>query len=233
MRDRRSIGVFIEECRRNFAQTGALAPSSRALAHAMTAYVAPGDAPRRILEVGPGTGVFTEEIVRRMGPFDHLDVYEVNPAFAEHMEERFARDPHFEIAKGRLSLQRRDVLELPRDALYDVILSSLPLNNFEPAKVRAFLDTFMAHLIPGGVLSYFEYVFIRAVKRVLSPAPERERLRLVGEVTGEFVRRFQVRSDPVLLNLPPAVARHLVKPVAQALPAQRASRALRPAAAIQ
>jgi phospholipid N-methyltransferase len=199
----------------------------------MTAYVSPGDAPRRILEVGPGSGVFTEEIVRRMGPFDHLDVYEINPVFADYIEERFRTDPLFEIARGRLRLYRSDVLKLPRDITYDLIVSGLPLNNFEPAQVRAFMETFMFHLVPGGVLSYFEYILVRAVKRMLSGAAERERLRLVGEVTDDYIQRFQARSDPVLLNLPPAVARHLVKPVACVQPAQRPSPALRPAAAIQ
>jgi phospholipid N-methyltransferase len=233
MRERGFLGIFIKECRKNFAQTGALAPSSRALAHAMASYVSSGDAPRRILEVGPGTGVFTEEIVRRMGPFDHLDVYEINPVFADLIEDRFMNDPLFEIARGRLTLHRSDVLTLPRDTMYDLILSGLPLNNFEPEQVRAFMESFMSHLVPGGVLSYFEYVFVRAVKRLLSGAAERERLRLVGEITGDFIQRFQIRSDPVLLNLPPAVARHLVKPVARVQLAQRPSPALRPAAAIQ
>jgi phosphatidylethanolamine/phosphatidyl-N-methylethanolamine N-methyltransferase len=233
MKDRRTLSVFLSECRKNFAQTGALAPSSRALAQAMTVFVSPGDAPRRILEVGPGTGVFTEDIARRMGPFDHLDVYEINPIFADHVEDRFAHDPCFEAAKGRLSLYRRDVLDLPRDATYDLILSSLPLNNFEPAKVRASFETFMAHLVPGGVLSYFEYVLVRAVRRYLSSAPERERLRQVAEISEEFIASYQVRREAVFLNIPPAVARHLVKPLLHTLPAQRASRALRPAAAVQ
>jgi len=233
MRGRGSLGIFIRECRKNFVQTGALAPSSRALAHAMAAYVSPGDAPRRILEVGPGTGVFTEEIVRRMGPFDHLDVYEINPVFADHIEDRFRHDPLFEIARGRLTLHRIDVLKLPRDVMYDLILSGLPLNNFKPTEVRALMEAFMYHLVPGGILSYYEYLLVRTVKRCLSGAAERERLRLVGEITDEFIQRFQVRSDPVLLNLPPAVARHLVKPVANVHPALRPSPALRPAAAVQ
>jgi len=233
MGERRSFEVFFDEVRRNFSQTGALAPSSRALARAMTTYVVPGDAPRRILEVGPGTGVFTEEIARRMGPFDYLDVYEINPVFAGHLERRVENDGVFGLARGRIFLHRKDILEMPKEASYDLILSSLPLNNFEPAKVRDFLDTFMSHLVPGGVLSYFEYILVRAVKRCLSSAGERTRLRGVGEVTDEFVQRYQVKSEAVLLNLPPAVARHLVRPVSAVQPAQIQSRALRPAAAIQ
>lgn len=233
MRERGSLGVFLDECRKNFSQTGALAPSSRALAAAMAAYVSSMDAPRRLLEVGAGTGVVTGEIIRRMGPYDHLDIYEINPVFADMIEARLAADPEFESGRGRTTLYRKDVLGLPREAAYDVIVSSLPLNNFDPEKVREFLDTFMTHLVPGGVLSYFEYVLVRTVKRCLSTAAERERLRRVGLVTDEFVRRYQIRSEPVLLNLPPAVARHLVRPATRAAAAPRTASSLRPAAAIQ
>jgi phospholipid N-methyltransferase len=232
MRRRTPIRFFLKQCRENFRHTGALIPSSRALARAMTAHVGPGDAPRRILEAGPGTGVFTEEIARRMAPFDRLDAYEINDAFADYMEERIRRDPVFAGLEGRLFLHRRDVLELPPDAVYDRIVSGLPLTNFDAQTVRRLLETFMTHLTPGGVLSYFEYAFIRTVKQYVSTRPERNRLRGVGEVTDEYVRRYQVWSDPVLLNLPPAVARHLVKPAAHTVTAA-APAAWSPAAAVR
>lgn len=230
---RNPVGIFLEQCRRNFHETGALTPSSRALARAMTANVSPGESPRRILEAGPGTGVFTAEIARRMGPFDHLDVYEINQAFADHLEERLRTEPVFVPVAGRVKLHRRNVMEVPPDATYDRIVSSLPLNNFEPDCVAALLTTFMSHLTPGGILSYFEYVLIRTLKGLVAGQAERDRLRQIGEITGEYVRLFQVRSDPVLLNLPPAVARHLVRPSTIKLPARAPSPHLRPAAAVR
>jgi phosphatidylethanolamine/phosphatidyl-N-methylethanolamine N-methyltransferase len=230
---RSSFGLFLAECRRNFTQTGALAPSSRALARAITSNILRGDAPRRILEAGPGTGVFTLEIARRMGPFDRLDVYEINSVFADHIEELLRTDPVLRALEGRLILHRKDVLEIPADAVYDRIVSGLPLNNFEPECVKRIFESFMSHLAPGGVFSYFEYVLVRAVKRCVSRSAERDRLRRVGEIAGEYVSRYQVRSDPVLLNLPPAVARHLVKPLAVKLPATKAARSFEPAAAVQ
>ncbi len=60
--------VFWREFRRNFHTTGAVLPSGRALARALTRYVAAGAAgPRRILEVGPGTGAVTTVLVDRLG----------------------------------------------------------------------------------------------------------------------------------------------------------------------
>jgi phospholipid N-methyltransferase len=230
-RDERRL--FLEQWRRNFTTTGAIMASSRGLARAMTANIRPGDAPQRILEAGPGTGVFTEEIARRMGPHDRLDIYEINAAFASYIERRIEQDPAFAGLEGRIHLHRTDILDLPADATFDRIVSSLPLNNFEPSSVRRIFDTFFAHLSPGGILSYFEYAFVRTLKSWVSGGPERRRLRGVDRVTAEYLQQFQVRSDPVVLNLPPAVARHLVKPVALELPSPRMPAGLRPAAVVR
>lgn len=227
------MGVFIDQFRRNFRHTGAVLPSSRALARAMASFIGQGDAPRRILEAGPGTGVFTETIAGRMAPFDRLDVYEINPGFADYLEARFRTEPVFTALEGRLTLHREDVLALPAEATYDRIISSIPLNNFDPGWVRELLGTFMGHLTPAGVLSYFEYVFIRKLKSVVSARQERERLREIGEVTAQYIEMYQFRCDHVLFNLPPAVARHLVKPMATKLPVTMPAPGLQPATAVR
>ena len=56
---------FLTEAVRNFRHTGAVWPSSPILARAMTRSIAEVEGPRRILEVGPGTGPFTKAILRR------------------------------------------------------------------------------------------------------------------------------------------------------------------------
>jgi phospholipid N-methyltransferase len=232
-RDDREKRIFAEQWRRNFTTTGAISASSRALARAITSQVIPGDSPCRILEAGPGTGVFTVEIARRMGPFDRLDIYEINPAFADFLDARLQGDPAFEAARGRIILHREDIPLIPADAVYDRIISSLPLNNFQPLQVRKIFDTYFSRLTPGGILSYFEYAFVRTLKGWVSSSDERRRLRAVEEVTSDFLRRFQVRSDPVVLNLPPAVARHLVKPADLKVPAGHVRAPLQPAAVVR
>lgn len=231
--DRKARKIFLEQCRSHFGTTGAFAASSRGLARAMTTHITPGDAPRRILEAGPGTGVFTAEIARRMGPFDRLDIYEINEAFADFLQERLRTDPVFRGLEGRISLHRSDILRLPRESVFDRVVSSLPLNNFEPDCVRTIFDTLLTHLSPGGILSYFEYAFVRRLKGWVSGAPERRRLRGVDEVTSDYLKRFQVRSDPVVLNLPPAVAHHLVKPATLEVASRKVAGSLRPAAVVR
>ena len=76
--------LFLQEFRRNFHSTGALAPSGQRLARTLAHYVnhRTDDRPKRILEVGPGTGAVTRQIIRRMHPADRLDLVEINEAFA-------------------------------------------------------------------------------------------------------------------------------------------------------
>src|SRR3712207_2100544 len=54
---------FLRQFRRQFETTGAVAPSSRFLAAAMTGPLSRRTKPARILEVGPGTGAVTRKIV--------------------------------------------------------------------------------------------------------------------------------------------------------------------------
>ena len=49
-------GLFLREFWTNYHTTGAILPSGRWLAAALSRYVGKGNGPQRILEVGPGTG---------------------------------------------------------------------------------------------------------------------------------------------------------------------------------
>src|SRR5687768_9296144 len=87
--------VFFRQFRQNFQSTGAIAPSGRWLAAALSRYVrAEGDG-RQVLEVGPGTGAVTGCIVRSLKPADRLDLVELNDAFVERLRLRFESDPAF------------------------------------------------------------------------------------------------------------------------------------------
>ncbi len=70
-------------------------------------------------------------------------------------------------------------------------------------------------LKPGGTLTYYEYVLIRQLKTPFVGRRERRRLYRVGRVIGDYIRDFQVRRQKVLINVPPAIVRHLhLKPEA-------------------
>src|SRR6516162_8358469 len=139
--------LFFQEFRRNFHSTGALAPSGQRLARSLAHYVDhrpenqhAGDRPKRILEVGPGTGAVTRQIIRRMHPSDRLDLVEINENFVERLNDRFRNDPEFREVSPRSAVHCTRIENLQSDAPYDVIISGLPLNNFTVDEVETVLS---------------------------------------------------------------------------------------------
>src|SRR3954452_8300024 len=88
-------GSFWRESRRHFRTTGALLPSSRFLARALSAPLAGPRPPWHILEVGPGTGSVTREILRRLQPGDRLDAVELNGHFVQRLNVGLQHDPRW------------------------------------------------------------------------------------------------------------------------------------------
>ncbi len=201
--------TFLSEYRRTFETTGAIAPSSRGLARALSRPLSRHDVAARILEVGPGTGAVTREIVRHVGPGDRLDIVELNERFVDLMRGRFASEPDFQKIADQTEIFHMPVQDLPSEEPYDYIISGLPLNNFPTDLVSSLLRRLMRLLRPGGTLSFFEYLAIRRVKTVVSPRRVRRRLARVGRVVNNYLKEYEHDRDTVFLNLPPAVAHHL------------------------
>jgi phosphatidylethanolamine/phosphatidyl-N-methylethanolamine N-methyltransferase len=202
-------GDFIRESRRHFRDTGALLPSSRFLAQALVSELRKRRGPSRILEVGPGTGSVTSRILRYLMPGDQLDLVELNSHFIALLQQRFEEEWRFWRHRQRTQLIHSAVESLPGEATYDFIISGLPLNNFPVAQVREIYRCYNRLLKPGGTLSYYEYVFIRQLITPFANRRERRRLYRVGRVVSDYIRTYQLRKQQVLMNVPPAVVRHL------------------------
>lgn len=202
-------GDFIRESRRHFRNTGALLPSSRFLARALVSELRKRRSPSRILEVGPGTGSVTAQILRYLLPGDRLDLVEVNSHFIDLLQSRFTHERKFWRYRDQVKLIHAAVEKLTDEGVYDFIISGLPLNNFSVAQVREIYRVYDRLLKPGGTLTYYEYVFIRQLKTPFSDRRERRRLYRVGRVVGQYIRTYQVRRERVFMNMPPAVVRHL------------------------
>jgi phospholipid N-methyltransferase len=201
--------LFWQEFRRTFHSTGAVLPSGRRLCRALARYVSGNGQPRRILEVGPGTGVVTHEIIAQMGPRDTLDVVELNDRFVAALRERLEHEQHWRRVADRVRIHHMPIEQLSADQPYDAIISGLPLNNFPADVVRSIL-THLQRLAGGGAtLSFFEYVAVRKVKGLVASRDERERLGGISQILDELCRERQIRKECVLLNVPPAWVHHL------------------------
>ncbi len=202
--------LFWREFRTNFRTTGAVLPSGAGLARALARFVAqPAELPRRILEVGPGTGAVTRHIVAALGPADCLDLVELNERFVQRLQERFQTDPCFTAAADRARVIHSRLEDLPRDVRYDVIVSGLPLNNFSVAEVETILSGLAGLAQTGAVLSFFEYIGVRRLKGALAGPAERARLRGIGTVLKALLAQRALRRDTVWLNVPPAWVHHV------------------------
>ncbi len=124
--------------------------SSRFLGNALARYVGVSETPLRILEVGPGTGAVTRSILRKVRANDQLDLVELNDQFVQVLQDKFATQGPFNKHANQVSIIHDRVEAMVDREPYDVIVSGLPLNNFDPDVIRSILSTFEKLLKKGG-----------------------------------------------------------------------------------
>ncbi len=200
---------FLRQFSGSAASVGSLVPTSRAAARAMASEMARRRGPRRVLEVGPGTGAITAEIARHLRPGDEVVLYELHPEFADYLRRRIDGDAAFASARGQIALHQGDVLDLDPGERFDFIVSAIPFVNCPPELVERILALYRTVLKPDGVLSFIEYAYLRALKLRLLPDAARARAEASVAVLRRDVEPHVFRRDLVVANLPPAWVRHL------------------------
>ena len=197
---------FLRQFLANRDSVGAIAPSSRGLARAITAPARSVGGLRRWLEVGPGTGVFTRELIAAMQQGDHLDVVELNAAFCSVLREDV-------LPKGGdgVQLHQASIEEADLDGAYHAIVCGLPYNAFPTHVSRSILRRLVSMLRPGGTLSFFEYAAIRHLRSATSSTPVKRAMRWHARFVRRLEQDMSGRRDLVMMNLPPAWAVHLTK----------------------
>jgi phosphatidylethanolamine/phosphatidyl-N-methylethanolamine N-methyltransferase len=129
-------------------QIASIVPSSKALVKRVARKM-DFSQPRVIAEYGPGEGVHSREIARRMSPDSHLLLFELDPAFSRDLERQFARDRRVHVVHG-------DAVRLPQElarrgiAYCDYILSGIPFSILKIEKKRTLLQKTHDALAPGG-----------------------------------------------------------------------------------
>lgn len=172
---------FFRSLLANPMRVAAVAPSSRCLAQLITSEVGPSHAP--ILELGPGTGVFTRALLERGLTEDDLTLIEYGEDFVEPLRAHFPQARVMQADAARLSS-----LGLFADRGAGAAVSGLPLLSMPPRKVMAILAGAFVCLRPGGALYQFTYG-----PRCPVPRPVLERLGLKAR-----------RIGGTMFNLPPA-----------------------------
>ena len=219
---------FLREAIRDFRTTGAVMPSSPLLARAMVRSLAAARPPRRVLEVGPGTGPFTREILRHLRDGDVYDIVEINPAFCEQLERTMLAPYRARPAGARVALHRSPIEDANVDGDYDFVVCGLPFNNFPPTLVRSIFRRILALMRTGGELAYFEYAGVRVMKAPLVGSAGRRRIRGHTLIGKRHARDHALSRELVIGNVPPAFAVRIVK---SEHPGQRRRGGVKPARA--
>ena len=198
--------TFTRQILTNYQHTGAIAPSSIWLARTMTAPLRYQGGPRRILEVGPGTGAFTREILKSLRDGDLFDIVEINPTFARHIEQRMLRSFRSRQPQINVRVHVCPIQQAPIDGPYDHIICGIPFNNFPPPIIRSIFRRLFDLLGEDGELSYFEYAGMRAMRAPLVGRRGRQQVRRVEAFNRILRRDYHGNTKLVLRNFPPAVA---------------------------
>jgi len=172
---------FAWEWLRDPKGTAAVAPSGRALASLITREIDQGTG--KVLELGPGTGIFTDHLVARGVDQSDLTLVEQNPSFVRLLKQRFPRAAVLEIDAAALGLIRQ-----PRAELFSAAVCGLGLRNMPAEQIEAIMHSAFSRMAPDAAFYLFTYG-----RRCSVPAAVLERLGLVAE-----------HSGVALLNLPPA-----------------------------
>ena len=167
---------------------GAVAPSSASLAEVLASVVPSGSA-RAVVELGPGSGVVSDAIGRRL-PADarHLAV-EIDTDLAGHLR---ATRPRMEVVTGDAA----DLTKLLADSGLteaDAVVSGLPWTLFPDEQQRRILGQVADSLSAGGAFTTFGYLHARPM------GSARRFRRLLHETFDEVIV-----SAAVWRNFPPA-----------------------------
>lgn len=177
----RDAALFIKQWLRQPRQIAAVAPSGKALAELITREIGP--ATGHVLELGPGTGVFTRALLAK-GIAEHdIAVVELDPTFASLLKTRHPQ----------MQVLQIDAATLTAQPLFDgdpigAVVCGLGLLNMPPDVVHNILHGAFHHLGDNGRFYLFTYG-----RRCPVPAHTLRALHLHAELKGKTWR-----------NIPPA-----------------------------
>lgn len=177
---------FLREWLNDPMAVASVAPSSPALARLMVAEIGP--ATGHVVELGPGTGVFTRALLARGVPEEKLILIERAPAFAAMLRVRF---PKARVVLGGAEALRRHIADGPEPG---AVVSGLPFLAFPASLQLRILCAAFSCLAPRdpktgrGIFVQFTYGHFPPARTAVA-----ERAGLTATCIGRTVR-----------NLPPA-----------------------------
>jgi phosphatidylethanolamine/phosphatidyl-N-methylethanolamine N-methyltransferase len=150
--------TFFRAWMSNPLRTASIVPSGRALGEAMTREIGVAQAP--VIELGPGTGVFTRQLIVRGVPEERIALVESASSFAGMLRLQFPSAVMLET--DATELRRCDPFEGEK---VGAVISGLPLLSMPAWRVLAILHGAFRILRPEGALYQFTYGWRCPVRR--------------------------------------------------------------------
>jgi phosphatidylethanolamine/phosphatidyl-N-methylethanolamine N-methyltransferase len=172
---------FFKQWVKNPREIGSVTPSSRFLTREVVQPIKDRGA-RFVVELGPGTGVFTHALLDALPPDGKILAIDTNAAFIEHLR-REIRDPRLTPLHGSAEDADKLIAEAGWPAA-DAVISGIPYSLLPKPVMFGILEAARRALREDGLFTGYQY------SRMLRP----HLLQVFGNV--------HYRS--VLLNLPPA-----------------------------
>ncbi len=168
---------------KNPMQVCSLFPSSPFVGRAMSWAIADRPA-SHVIELGPGTGAVTRQLLRSGLPRENLTVIEIDSHLGGHLRRTF---PELDVVIA----PAQDLAQIWRERngpKVGAVVSTLPMRLFSRKLIRSILKNSLGVLARGGMFVQFTY-------RQNSPVPEH-----IASGLGLSVNRY----SRVWINLPPA-----------------------------
>lgn len=148
-----SVLFFKRFLKRPF-QIASIVPSSRAMVERVASKIDFANA-RVVAEFGPGEGVHSREMARRLRSDGTLLLFELDSDFSKSLRKQFAHDPRVQVINAdaatlRAELRQRGIAQC------DYIVSGIPFSILEKEKKRDLLQQTHDVLRPGGAFVIYQ-----------------------------------------------------------------------------
>lgn len=179
---------------------GTIAPSSRAVSLELAKALQAERGPLKIIEVGAGTGPVTEVIADFLRPGDIFDAVEIDPHLCEILRKKFKHNQQVDV-------RCVSITDWNPAYKYDVLIVTLPFNNFPPSLVQEILASLVRLSAPGAQLSHIDYIGAAGFKWLVA--------KLAGQQAPhnpmhDFRKEHNAESVMILFNIPPSYVHHMV-----------------------
>jgi phospholipid N-methyltransferase len=196
--------VFLSRFIAQPQSVGAVAPSSQRLAVGLSAYIQSSliGTSRRLLEVGAGTGSVTQEIIKRLGDEDILDIVELDPQMAAGLREKYSHFSNITVFSGSIT-------DWHPAYTYSYVVVGIPFNALPFSLVQQIWTHILQLVAPGGILSYFAYLGLPQLKKAFLSKQQKKDFKNIQRYLKQLYQQNGIGKLRVWSNVPPALVRYL------------------------